>query len=185
MLGVVFISIPFYIEWNGNKEVKALETALSLISESDGADVDLSAIEDLTLSQDEIGNVMELEIPFIDLKQHVLGETTDENLNLALTQIKQDQTPGEGNFTIAGHRGFKDGRHFSKLAKVPVGEKVYLHENNKSYVYEITSSKVVEATAVDVLDDNADLNEITMITCTVTGANRVAVKGELVGIIEN
>lgn len=185
LAGAVLIAIPFYIEWNGNKEVKALEEALSLISESDGADVDLSAIGDLSLSQEEIRDVLELEIPSINLKQHVLGETTDENLNLALTQIKQDQTPGIGNFTIAGHRGFKDGRHFSKLAKVPVGEKVYLHENGKSYVYEIKSSEVVEATAVDVLDDREDLNEITMITCTVTGLNRVAVKGELVEVINN
>lgn len=182
--GAVLISIPFYIEWNGNKEVKALEEALSLISESDGSEVDLSSIKDLSLSEEEIGDVLELEIPAIDLKQHVLGETTDENLNLALTQIKTDQSPGTGNFTIAGHRGFKDGRHFSKLAKVPVGEKVYLHENSKSYVYEITSSEVIEATAVDILNDREDMNEITMITCTVTGLNRVAVKGELIDIIK-
>lgn len=55
------------------------------------------------------------------MNQLVLDETTDENLNITLTQIKKDQTPGVGNFTIAGHRGYRDGRHFSNLSKVPIG----------------------------------------------------------------
>lgn len=183
VVGILLISYPFYQEWKQNKELRALEEALSLISGADG-DVDLSAIGDLSLSKDEIENVMELEIPFINLQQYILEETTDENLNLALTQIKKDQTPGVGNFTIAGHRGYRDGRHFSNLSKVPVGEKVYLHAEDETYVYELKSSEVIEATDVDVLNDVKGKDEITLITCTVSGANRVAVKGDLVEVIE-
>lgn len=178
--GVVLISIPFYHEWNQGKDLNALEEALSLISTSDGDTIDLSTIENLTFTEEEIKDVMELEIPFINLKQYILGETTDYNLSIALTQIKVDQTPGVGNFTIAGHRGYRDGRHFSNLAKVPIGEMVYLHADGKTYVYEIKSSEVIEPTYVKVLDDTADKNEITLITCTVSGADRVAVKGDLV-----
>lgn len=183
VVGILLISYPFYQEWKQNKELRALEEALSLISGAD-EDVDLSAIGNLSLSKDEIENVMELEIPFIDLQQYILEETTDENLNLALTQIKKDQTPGVGNFTIAGHRGYRDGRHFSNLSKVPVGEKVYLHAEDETYVYELKSSEVIEATDVDVLNDVKGKDEITLITCTVSGANRVAVKGDLVEVIE-
>ena len=183
VVGILLISFPFYQEWKQNKELRALEEALSLISGADG-DVDLSAIEDLSLSKDEIENVMELEIPFIDLKQYILKETTDENLNLALTQIKKDQTPGVGNFTVAGHRGYRDGRHFSNLSKVPVGEMVYLHAEDETYVYELKSSEVIEATDVDVLNDDKGKDEITLITCTVSGENRVAVKGDLVEVIK-
>ena len=183
-VGLILISIPFYQEWKQGKDVRALEEALTLISKSGNEEIDLSKIENLAFSADELGEVLQLEIPFINLKQPILGETTDENLNIALTQIKKDQTPGIGNFTIAGHRGFRDGRHFSNLSKVPVGEKVYLHENNKSYVYEITSTEVVDPTHVEVLDNDQDKNEITMITCTVTGLNRIALKGELVEVLE-
>ena len=183
VVGILLISFPFYQEWKQNKELRALEEALSLISGADG-DVDLSAIGDLSLSKDEIESVMELEIPFIDLNQYILEETTDENLNLALTQIKKDQTPGVGNFTIAGHRGFRDGRHFSNLSKVPVGEMVYLHAEDETYVYELKSSEVIEATDVDVLNDDKGKDEITLITCTVSGENRVAVKGDLVEVIK-
>lgn len=183
LVGILLISFPFYQEWKQNKELRALEEALSLISGADGEDVDLSGVGDLSLSKDEIANVMELEIPFIDLNQFILDETTDENLNLALTQIKKDQTPGVGNFTIAGHRGYRDGRHFSNLSKVPAGERIYLHTDDETYVYELKSSEVIEATDVDVLNDVKGKDEITLITCTVSGANRVAVKGDLVETI--
>lgn len=179
-IGVLLIAYPFYKEWEQNKEVRALEEALSLIENADGNEVDLTNIEDLTLSKDEVENVLELEIPFIDMKHLVLDKTTDENLNIALTQIKQNQTPGSGNFTIAGHRGYRDGRHFSNLSSVPVGEMAYLHTKDKTYVYEIVSSEVIEDTDVQVLDNHDDLDELTLITCTISGKNRVAVKGNLV-----
>lgn len=181
--GVFLIAFPFYKEWEQNKEVKALEEALSLISESGNEEVDLAVIENLTLSKKEVENVLELEIPFIDMKQYVLDETTDENLNIALTQIKQNQTPGIGNFTIAGHRGYRDGRHFSNLAKVPVGEAVYLHTKEATYIYEVQSSTVIEATHIEVLEDTPGKDELTLITCTVSGAERVAVKGNLKEVV--
>ncbi len=178
-IGVSLIAFPFYKEWEGKKETKALEEAFSLISESDGEEVELSAIQHLSLTEDEVKNVMQLEIPFIHLQQPVLSETTDENLNIALTQIKKDQTPGSGNFTIAGHRGFRAGRYFNELSKVPVGEEVLLHAGDETYVYEVTSSEVIEPTYVEVLDDTPGKDEITLITCTATGLYRVAVKGQL------
>jgi sortase A len=181
LTGLVLVSFPLYVEWNQTKEVKAMEQALSLIAEWDGMEsIPLQQIEHLTLTQEQLDNVMELEIPYIEMKQHILNETTDENLNIALTQIKPDQQPGVGNFTIAGHRGYRDGRHFSNLSKVPIGEKIYLHAGDKTYVYEITSKDVIQPTFVEVLDDTEGKNEITLITCTISGKQRVAVKGELV-----
>lgn len=183
--GCLFIAYPFYKEWDQNKEVRALEEALALIADGEAQDVDLSEIEDLNFSKNELENVLELEIPFLNMNQLVLDETTDENLNIALTQIKTNQTPGVGNFTIAGHRGYRDGRHFSNLSKLPVGELAYLHTKDKTYSYEITSSEVIEATDVQVLDDQEGEDEITLITCTVSGKNRVAVKGKLVETISH
>lgn len=180
LAGILLIVYPFYKEWEEAKEVRALENALALIENSGDGEVDLSMIEDLTLSQESVENVLELEIPYIDMNHHVLDKTTDKNLSLALTQIKEEQTPGIGNFTIAGHRGYRDGRHFSNLDEVPLGEKAYLHTKDTTYVYEITSSEVIEATDVDVLDDQEDLKELTLITCTVSGRQRVAVKGKLI-----
>ena len=184
MTGLILIAIPLYHEWQQGKSVSAMEDALSLIAEADGEPVDLSEIENLPLTEEELKNVLELEIPYVGIKQMVLSQTTEENLAIALTQIKEDQTPGKGNFTIAGHRGYRDGRHFSNLAEVPNGEKIYLHTKTQTFVYEITSSEVIEPTDVDVLNDEGDTREITLITCTISGAQRVAVKGKLIDTIQ-
>lgn len=182
-IGIGLVAYPFVMEWQQGKEVRAMEEALELImSAGPDEEVDLSTIENLPLSQEELKNVMELEIPYLDLKQKVLNQTTEHNLNLALTQIKEDQEPGKGNFTIAGHRGYRDGRHFSNLAEVPVGEEVILHVGPTSYIYQIKSSEVIEATDVHVLDDQEGIDELTMITCTISGQQRVAVKANLVEV---
>jgi len=154
LTGLVLVFYQFHKEWNHSKRVQAMEQALSLIAESEGMEpIALEQIENLSLTKEQLENVMELEIPYINIKQYILDETTDENLNIALTQIKPDQQPGIGNFTVAGHRGYRDGRHFSNLAKVPIGEKVYLHVDDKTLIYEIVSSEVIEPTFVEVLDD--------------------------------
>lgn len=185
LVGFILIFIPLYQEWQQAKELRALESALSLISESGDNEVDLSKIDNLSLTEEQLKEVLELEIPSIGLKQKVLAETTEDNLSIALTQIKKDQTPGIGNFTIAGHRGYRDKRHFSRLPKLKIGEKVYLYASSKTFVYEVTSSEQIDPTEVKVLDDQEDKNEITMITCTVSGAERIAVKGELIETLVN
>ncbi|MBS4209119.1 class D sortase [Bacillus sp. FJAT-50079] len=185
LLGILLISYPLYQEWTQKKDVKALEEAFALIKESDGGELDLTVIDHLPFSKEEIDHMLELEIPSINLKQFVLDETTDENLKIALTQIKREQTPGVGNFTIAGHRGYRDGRHFRHLAEVPIGEKVFLHADDTTYIYEVIGTDVIKATDVEVLNDTPGKNEITLITCTATGIERVAVKGLLQDTVKN
>lgn len=179
--GVIFVSIPFYYEWKQAKQVAALEEALAMVTESDENAVDLSSIEDLPFSEEELKGVIELEIPSIDLKQKILTQTTEENLSIALTQIKSNQTPGEGNFTVAGHRGYRGDRHFRQLPNVKPGSKAFLHTAKQTFIYEIKTSEVIEATAVEVLDDRAGEDELTLITCTLDGKERIAIKGTLVG----
>lgn len=182
-IGLLCIFTPFYMEWQQNKEVKAIEEALALISDPEaGANKSLSSVENLNFSKEQLADVLELEIPSIKLKQYVLGETTEQNLNIALTQIKEAQTPGAGNFTIAGHRGYRDGRHFSNLDKVEAGEEIYLHTQNTTYIYRIESTQVIEDHDVYVLEDTKGKNEITLITCTPSGKKRIAVKGELAAV---
>ena len=182
--GIILIIYPFFKEHQYNKELRELENALSLVANAENDHAELEELEDFKFSKEELSNVMELEIPYIHIKQLVLNRTTDENLNIALTQIKENQQPGEGNFTIAGHRGYRDGRHFSNLEQVPIGENVFHHAKNKVYKYEIVSSEIIEATDIEVLDNQAGKNEITLITCTVSGKQRVAVKGILKEILD-
>ncbi|BAB04081.1 sortase [Halalkalibacterium halodurans] len=174
LTGLILVSIPLYYEWQHGREVRALEEALSLIS-------DYEQVEGTSFTTDELNAVLELEIPSIELKQKVLSETTEENLKLALTQLKENQHPGEGNFAIAGHRGYRGNRHFSRLPDVTIGDEVFLHTKEETFVYKVTDISIIEPTDVDILDDRDGKHEITMITCTRSGKQRVAVRGVLVG----
>lgn len=180
IIGISLVSIPLYHEYEQKKEVAALEEALTLIAASDGETVDLSEVENLAFTQEELEGVLELEIPSIDLKQKILTETSEENLNVSLTQIKPDQTPGEGNFTVAGHRGYRGDRHFRHLPDVKKGEQILLHTNEFTYVYQVASSEVINPSQVEILEDQEGVDEITLITCTVGGNERIAVKGDFI-----
>ncbi|MCJ8008827.1 class D sortase [Lederbergia wuyishanensis] len=182
--GLTFISIPLYYEWQQGKELRALEEALFLISEGNSESVDLSSIDNLSFTEDQLKDVMELEIPSINLKQKILGETTEENLRVALTQLKKDQTPGVGNFTIAGHRGYRGERHFSRLPQVSIGDKVFLHTDKQTFVYKVTNTEVIDPSYVEILDDHQEKKEITMITCTKSGLDRIVVIAELIETTE-
>ncbi|VXB69387.1 Peptidase C60 [Bacillus sp. 349Y] len=181
LIGLILLSIPFVYEWQKDKEAAALEEALSLIERAEGEPVDLSSVRNLSVSEDQLKDVVELEIPAIDLKEKVLPEPTQENLSIALTQIKSDQTPGKGNFTIAGHRGYRGDRHFRQLPEVEAGEKVLLHQGSTTYEYIIDSTTIIDPTDTHVLDDQPNKNQITLVTCTLDGTQRIILTGTLVG----
>ncbi|MGN7312421.1 class D sortase [Alkalicoccobacillus gibsonii] len=181
VLGMVFISIPLYSEWQQSQQLSDLEGALASL------EVDqLEGSKDKQNTQwtaDELKEVKVLEIPSIDLEQYVLGETTEENLAVSLTQIHPNQKAGEGNFSIAGHRGYRGDRHFRQLSNVNKGEEIRLHSEGKVYVYEVNSILIVDPKQLGVLDDLGE-PEITLVTCTLSGEQRLIVKGYLVETIE-
>ncbi|MGE6631754.1 class D sortase [Bacillus sp. NPDC077027] len=176
LVGLIVISVPLLYEWQKNKEVIAMERALDMIEGNNNDTADLSSIKHLTVSEEELNNVMELEIPSIDLIEKVLPVTSEENLSIALTQIKPHQVPGQGNFAIAGHRGYRGDRLFRKLPEVLKGDKVLLRHGNETYTYQIVRSAIIEPNEVDVLKDQQK-NEITLITCTLDGKQRFVLNG--------
>ena len=128
--------------------------------------------------KEDLLNTVTLSIPAIELNSPVLPETTKEYLNISLTQIKENQVPGEGNFTIAGHNSSVFGRHFNRLHELVIGDEIQLIVGEDVYTYQVESKTVIAATAVEVLNDTPGKNEITLITCTDSGRKRLAIKGQ-------
>ncbi|KKI86106.1 class D sortase [Shouchella clausii] len=180
--GLALVAVPLTKEWQQANGVAQLEKALAAVQT--GETIEKTDDSPSSWTNEQLEAVMELEIPAIDLKQYILDETTDENLALTLTQIKQEQVPGEGNFAVAGHRGYRGDRHFRQLPNVQKGDEIRLHaDDGKMYIYVVKSTEIIEPTDVDVLNDG-EQPEITLITCTLSGQQRVAVKGDLIDVIE-
>jgi len=155
------------------REIEQLHQKLNIIQESE--------VTHIEQKEESLSQVMMLLIPSIDLYQPILETLSDDNLNVALTQIKEDQVLGSGNFTVAGHLSSVDGRHFNRLPEVQAGDEVSVLTDKQVYTFTVDSQEVIEATDVDVLDDGVQ-SEITLITCTPSGKKRLAVKGYLVDI---
>lgn len=171
-VGIGLIMYPMYFHYKQGNEIAQLEQALQQIesNEDDGDNSDTELLQD----------TIRLIIPSIELNQPILPTTTEDNLNVALTQIKSNQEVGSGNFTIAGHLSTKEGRHFNQLPNVQVGAVVQLLKDEKLFTYKVDSKHIVEATDVAILNDKEEISEITLITCTPDGTQRLAVKGHLV-----
>ena len=177
LLGIACIIYPYMMHQKQEEEMKQLQKALEDIQEMGKMDGQDPLNSSLSLDEDDLYNTVKLYIPTIELNAPVLPKTTEEYLNIALTQIKKNQVPGQGNFTIAGHNSAVYGRHFNRLHELNIGDEIQLIDGEKVFIYQVDSKRVIDPSEVDVLYDTPDKNEITLITCTVTGTKRLAVKG--------
>lgn len=173
VIGISCMLFPIYFYEQQGREIEQLHQKLNIIQKSE--------VTHIEKKEESLGQVMMLSIPSIDLYQPILETLSDDNLNVALTQIKEDQVLGSGNFTVAGHLSSVDGRHFNRLPEVQKGDEVSVLTDKQAYTFTVDSREVIEATDVDVLDDG-DQCEITLITCTPSGKKRLAVKGYLVDV---
>ncbi len=180
LLGVACILYPLFMHQKQGEDIEKLQTALNRIQETEietGQEEELSS--SLSIKNDVLMEALELRIPAIDLQAPVLSETTKEYLNIALTQIKSNQVPGKGNYTIAGHNSSVKGRHFNRLDELVIGDEIYLVDGEDVYTYQVDSIEIVTPQNVDILNDQPNKNEITLVTCTASGTKRLVVKGYL------
>ena len=178
LLGISCIIYPYMMHQKQEKEMKQLQAALEDIQETGKKNGEVNYLNSsLSLDEDDLYNTVKLYIPTIELNAPVLPKTTEEYLNIALTQIKKNQVPGQGNFTIAGHNSAVYGRHFNRLHELNIGDEIQLIDGEKVFIYQVDTKRVIDPSEVEVLNDTPDKNEITLISCTVTGTKRLVVRG--------
>ena len=96
----------------------------------------------------------------------------------------QSATPlDDGNTVIVGHRYYGSNvSTFYHLDKVLVGQKLALYWEGQEYLYEVTESKVVGPSAVEVEAPTQD-KRLTIYTCTPiwTAKNRLVIIAKPLG----
>ena len=103
-----------------------------------------------------------LEIPVINLETYVLSEFSNEI----------------GNLCIAGHN-FINKNMFRNLKKLKTGDTFFLIDNNIGRVeYEVYDIFQVLPEDVSCLNQNTNMKEITLITCTSDSKKRIIVKAK-------
>src|SRR5262245_9230547 len=105
--------------------------------------------------------VGKLEIPRLDVSVMVMEGITSRTLRLAAGHIPGTPVPGDGgNAGIAAHRD----SFFRELSHITVNDRIRFQTPEKTVVYRVVSTDIVQPKEVDVLAPTAK-DTITLVTC--------------------
>ena len=123
-------------------------------------------------------------IPKIDISYPILSETSDELLEISVNKYwPENLKPNEiGNYCIVGHN-YRNGKMFGRLNELEYGDKIEVEDlSGRTIEYAVYDKYVVEPTDTSCTSqktkDGRDLpfREVTLITCTNYGTQRLVVK---------
>lgn len=106
-----------------------------------------------------------LAIPNVQLTLPILRGASSANLDVSATTVRDEQVMGVGNYPIAGHRTVHPNTLFSPLARVEIGDDVYLSDKKNIYRYRVRQIDIVLPEQGDVLFDPLEGAITTLITC--------------------
>lgn len=118
-----------------------------------------------------------LNIPSLGINYPILSETSEELLKISLNKYWGPNPNEIGNFCIVGHN-YRNGKMFGKLSEIEVGDTIYLTDRNKNKItYKVYNKYVVSPDDVKCTSQlTGGKREVTLITCTNYGTQRLVVK---------
>ena len=118
-----------------------------------------------------------LNIPSLEINYPVLSDTSEELLKISLNKFWGPSPNTVGNYCIVGHN-YKNKKMFGKLADIKNGDIVELTDNSgKTIKYAVYNKYVVNPEDVACTSQLTNGNkEVTLITCTNYGKQRLVVK---------
>ena len=121
-----------------------------------------------------------LKIPKINIEYPVLSATSDALLFVSLNKYWGPEPNEIGNYCIVGHY-YENGKMFGKLHKLKNGDTAELTDlTGNTITYQVYDKKVVEPTDTSCTSQltarNMQKRELTLITCTNGGKQRLVVK---------
>ena len=126
---------------------------------------------------DTIGGIA---IPSVKMNLPIFKGVSNYVLAVGAGTMKEEQRMGHGNYALASHYMYDPALLFAPLVNVELGSSILLTDLDYIYEYKTISKNYVEPTRVEVIDDVKDKQLVTLVTCDVSGENRLIVQGELV-----
>lgn len=118
-----------------------------------------------------------LNIPSLEINYPILDKTTEELLKISLTKFWGGDPNEVGNYVIVGHN-YKNKKMFGKLSEIQIGDKIELTDlEGKTLSYEVYDTYIVEPEDTSCTSQQTNgKKEVTLITCTNYGTQRLIVK---------
>ena len=196
---LVFLLSSYYIyaEYdrksdNTVKKSSENDPIIIVLSESEAEQIDEQVDEQVTEQTNEIVSNIQIgdktysteaiiTIPKIDISYPVLSETSDELLEISVNRYwpeKDKMNPNDvGNYCIVGHN-YRNGKMFGRLRELENGDIVELEDlTGRTIKYAVYDRFVVEPTDTKCTSQRTNgRKELTLITCTNYGTQRLVVK---------
>lgn len=120
-----------------------------------------------------------LRYPSLGINYPVLSEESDSMLKVSLCKYWGPAPNSVGNYCIVGHN-YRNGNMFGKLSMASTGDTFTLSDlNGNTVTYEVYNRYVVDPTDVACTSQlTGGTREVTLITCTNFGKQRLVVKGK-------
>jgi sortase A len=111
-----------------------------------------------------LDQAVRIQVPALGLDAPVVQGDGWEQLKKGVAQHLGTANPGEdGNVVLSAHNDIF-GELFRYLDKLKAGDEVIIHTNQRQYVYEVTDTRIVEPTAVEVMAPTTR-PVVTLISC--------------------
>ncbi len=124
-----------------------------------------------------------LVLPNISFDEPIIVGDDPNNVHLGVWHRPHTSTPDKGgNTVLVGHRfSYSSPATFYHLDKVTAGESFAIWWEGQEYVYTVTETFIVPATAIEI-ESNTSEAIVTIYTCTPlwTAENRLVVRAKLV-----
>lgn len=118
-----------------------------------------------------------LNIPSLEINYPILDKTTEELLKTSLTKFWGGKPNEVGNYVIVGHN-YKNKKMFGKLSGIQIGDKIELTDlTGRTISYEVYDKYKVQPEDTSCTSQQTKgKKEVTLITCTNYGTQRLVVK---------
>lgn len=98
--------------------------------------------------------------------------------NLRISPCRYAGTVGDGNLIIAAHNY---NCHFGRISElIPGDEIIFVDCSGVQYTYTVIEGETIDGKNGAAMEANSDYWDLTLFTCTYSGASRVTVRAELV-----
>lgn len=152
------------------------------------ASFDFEEVQSLTIwavlkaqaSKKNLPVIGSIHIPSVEMTLPILKGVSESSLIAGAGTMKSNQQMGIGNYALASH--YIEGKEvlFGPLYHLQEGDSIFLTDLDYMYEYKTTRIQVIEATAVQVIEDVPNETLLTLITCAEKGTKRLLVQAEFV-----
>lgn len=174
------------------KQAEEDDVIIVVLSEREAQQTQVQETQEITSTDNEISSNTTIggvtytteaiiTIPKIGITYPVLSETSDELLEISVNRYWPEADklkPNEvGNYCIVGHN-YRNGKMFGRLSELENGDKIQLQDmTGRTLEYEVYNKYIVNPTDTRCTSQLTNgRKEVTLITCTNYGTQRLVVK---------